>query len=167
MNIGNCKKNESGILMGRITTLSISVFVALQPVNSTNEKAPAFDVMALASDKRSWVKIGALWAFTSTSTGEEFLSGRIDDPSMDRPMEVQFFRQNDGSYNVAWRRPVRRATLPTGGTSDSDQLPALPGSDGGDNGGSSAQAPTGDGLGESTAPGAVTGKGKAKELVDA
>ena len=166
MNIGNCKKNDAGIFMGRITTLSIAVFIALQPVNSTNEKAPAFDIMALAADKRSWVKVGALWAFNSSSTGEEFLSGRIDDPSMDKPIEVQLFRQDDGSYNVAWRRPVRRASLPSIAASDGD-LPALPsGNDGQGSGGEAA--PTGDGLGESTAPGAAgKSRSKAKELVDA
>ena len=167
MNIGTLKKNEAGIHMGRITTLSIGIFVALSPVNSTNEKAPAFDVMALAADKRSWVKVGALWSFTSNSTGEEFLSGRIDDPSMDKPIEVQLFRQDDGSYNVAWRRPVRRANLPSVVAGEpGDDLPALPGGDGGgsDQGGAAA---TGDGLGKSTAPAAGKARTKARELVDA
>ncbi|MBA3895828.1 MAG: DUF736 domain-containing protein [Sphingomonadaceae bacterium] len=165
MNIGTLKKNEAGIYMGRITTLSIAVFVALSPVNSTNEKAPTFDVMALAADKRSWVKIGALWSFTSNSTGEEFLSGRIDDPSMDKPIEVQLFRQDDGSYNVAWRRPVRRASLPSIGGGEADELPALPSGDNSPSG-PGATAPTGDGLGESTAP-AAKGRTKARDLVDA
>ena len=169
MNIGTLKKNEAGIHMGRITTLSLAVFIALSPVNSTNEKAPAFDVMALAADKRSWVKVGALWSFTSNATGEEFLSGRIDDPSMDKPIEVQLFRQEDGSYNVAWRRPVRRAALPSIAAGESDDLPALPSGNGGDSDHGGAAAPTGDGLGESTAPGATSGKsrGKQKELADA
>ena len=168
MNIGNIKRNEAGIFMGRVTTLSIAMFIALSPVNSTNEKAPAFDVMALAADKRSWVKVGALWSFTSNATGEEFLSGRIDDPSMDKPIEVQLFRQEDGSYNVAWRRPVRRAALPSIAAGDGDELPALPSGNGGDSDQGGA-APSGDGLGESTAPGAPAGKsrGKQKELVDA
>ena len=169
MNIGNLKKNEAGIHMGRITTLSIAVFIALSPVNSSNEKAPAFDVMALAADKRSWVKVGALWSFSSNATGEEFLSGRIDDPSMDKPIEVQLFRQEDGSYNVAWRRPVRRASLPSIAAGDGDDLPALPSGNGGDNGGTSHSTAAGDGLGESTAPAATTGKscGKARETADA
>ena len=159
MNIGNLKRNEAGIHMGRITTLSIAVFIALSPVNSTNEKAPSFDIMALAADKRSWVKVGALWSFTSNSTGEEFLSGRIDDPSMDKAVEVQLFRQDDGSYNVAWRRPVRRASLPSAAPSEADELPALPfGAPDGD------PAPKGDGLGESTAPAGIRGKVKGKEL---
>ena len=167
MNIGTLKQNEAGNYMGRITTLSIAVFVALAPVNSTNAKAPIYDVMALSADKRSWVKVGALWAFSSNSTGEEFLSGRIDDPSMDKPIEVQMFRQDDGSYNVAWRRPVRRASLPSiasGG--DSDELPALPAGDSTGPGSQGAQAPSGDGLGESTAPGAKA-RGKTRELADA
>ena len=167
MNIGNLKKNEAGIHMGRITTLSIGIFVALSAVNSTNDKAPAYDVMALAADKRSWVKVGALWAFTSNATGEEFLSGRIDDPSMDKAIEVQLFRQDDGSYNVAWRRPVRRANLPSVAAGESgDDLPALPGGDGGgsDQGGAAA---TGDGLGKSTAPAAGKARTKERELVDA
>ena len=151
MNIGTLKKNEAGIHMGRITTLSIAVFVALSPANSTNEKAPAFDVMALAADKRSWVKVGALWSFTSNSTGEEFLSGRIDDPSMDKPIEVQLFRQDDGSYNVAWRRPVRRASLPSIAAGEADELPALPVDSAQGPSGRGANAPAGDGLGESTA----------------
>ena len=167
MNIGTLKKNEAGIHMGRITTLSIAVFIALSPVNSTNEKAPAFDVLALAADKRSWVKVGALWSFNSNSTGEEFLSGRIDDPSMDKPIEVQLFRQDDGSYNVAWRRPVRRASLPSIAAGEADDLPALPSDDGGKGSGGAA-APTGDGLGESTAPGASSkSRAKVKELADA
>ena len=170
MNIGNIKRNEAGIFMGRVTTLSIAMFIALSPVNSTNEKAPAFDVMALAADKRSWVKVGALWSFTSNATGEEFLSGRIDDPSMDKSIEVQLFRQEDGSYNVAWRRPVRRAALPSIAAGDGDELPALPSGNGRDNDqGSDGAAAPGDGLGESTAPGATAGKGrgKQKELIDA
>ena len=98
----------------------------------------------------------------------EFLSGRIDDPSMEKPIEVQMFRQEDGSYNVAWRRPVRRASLPSIAAGDTDELPALPG---GDNTGPSSEGatpPTGDGLGESTAPGASgKARGKTRELADA
>jgi hypothetical protein len=38
-----------------------------------------------------------------------FLQGRIDDPSMVRPLAISAFRQSDGSYNVAWLRPQRRS----------------------------------------------------------
>ena len=113
MNIGNLKTNEEGIFVGRITTLAFTATVALREFTSNNDKAPAYDVMALSADRRSWVKVGALWQYASNETGEVFLSGRIDDPSLDKPLDIALFNQDDGSYNVAWRRPKAKRSLPT------------------------------------------------------
>ena len=166
MNIGSIKPNEQGILIGRVQTMAFVATIALQEVNSTNERAPAFDVLALAADRRSWVKVGALWEYSSNETGEIFLSGRIDDPSLDKPIDVAMFQQQDGSYNVAWRRPQRKRTLPT--TTGEDDLPPLGATgDEQDQDGPAKSASTGgDGLGESTAP-SPKAKGKAKETADA
>ena len=167
MNIGSIKPNDQGILIGRVQTMAFVATIALQEVNSTNERAPAFDVLALAADRRSWVKVGAVWEYTSNETGECFLSGRIDDPSLDKPIDVAMFQQNDGSYNVAWRRPQRKRTLPT--MAGSDDLPPLSavGDDQGGLAASSTGGTTGgDGLGESTAA-APKGKAKTKETADA
>lgn len=159
MNIGSIKPNDQGILIGRVQTMAFVATIALQEVNSNNERAPAYDVLALAADRRSWVKVGALWEYSSNETGEVFLSGRIDDPSLDKPIDVAMFQQNDGSYNVAWRRPQRKRTLPT--MAGSDDLPPLTAT--GDEPGPDSSATTGnaggDGLGESTAP---SPKSKAK-----
>jgi uncharacterized protein (DUF736 family) len=146
MNIGNLKTNEEGIFVGRITTLAFTATVALREFTSNNDKAPAYDVMALSADRRSWVKVGALWEYASNETGEMFLSGRIDDPSLDKPLDVALFNQDDGSYNVAWRRPKAKRSLPTA-TNDESALPSLPGFD---EEGEQEQRPAGDGLGEST-----------------
>ena len=148
MNIGNLKTNDEGILVGRITTLGFSAVIALREVHSSNERAPAFDMMGLSADRRTWVKVGALWEYSSSESGETFLSGRIDDPSIDKPLDVAMFRQEDGSFNVSWRRPQRRRAMPTVGN---DALPPMPpvGSD--DTSDGSAD-PAGDGLGDSTAP---------------
>ena len=164
MNIGSIKPNDQGILIGRVQTMAFVATIALQEVNSTNERAPAFDVLALAADRRSWVKVGAVWEYTSNETGECFLSGRIDDPSLDKPIDVALFRQNDDSYNVAWRRPQRKRTLPGMASEGEDPLPPLNAT-----GGEPEQAGSttgGDGLGESTAPSPKT-KAKAKETADA
>jgi uncharacterized protein (DUF736 family) len=141
MNIGNLKRDANAVYMGRITTLTIAATIALREVRSHNEKAPAYDVMALAADRRSWVKVGAVWEFTSNETGEAFLSGKIDDPSLERPLDLAMFGQEDGSFNVVWRRPQRkRAALP----------PLEPAVDEDTSSPSSGQSD--DGLGESTAP---------------
>ena len=169
MNIGTIKPNEQGIFIGRIQTMAFVATIALQAVNSNNERAPAFDVMALAADRRSWVKVGALWQYNSSETGEAFLSGRIDDPSLDKPIDVAMFEQEDGSFNVAWRRPQRKRTLPT--MAGSDDLPPLTATGNDDSSPATGQTSSnagGDGLGESTAP-APKGKtaAKQKETVDA
>ena len=170
MNIGNIKSNAEGVLIGRIQTMAFGATVALSAVTSTNERAPAYDVMALASDRRSWVKIGAMWEYHSNDTGETFLSGRIDDPSLEKPIDVAMFRQDDGSYNVAWRRPQRKRSLPaSGGEGELPPLNAVSGETG-----SSGSADTGktggDGLGDSTAPmpkAKAKSSSKEKEAADA
>lgn len=166
MNIGSIKPNDQGILIGRVQTMAFVATIALQEVNSTNERAPAFDVLALAADRRSWVKVGAVWEYTSNETGECFLSGRIDDPSLDKPIDVAMFQQNDGSYNVAWRRSKPKASLDGFGSESEGALPPLTatGDEPASDRGVDSAAATGDGLGESTAP---APKGKTRASVDA
>ena len=125
MNIGTLKANAEGVHIGRITTLTFSATVALRAFESTNERAPKFDLMALSADRRSWVKIGALWEYSSNETGECFLSGQIDDPSLSAPIPVAMFQQNDGSFNVAWRRSKPKASLDGFGSESEGALPPL------------------------------------------
>ena len=170
MNIGTIKANDQGVLIGRVQTMAFGATIALSEVNSSNERAPAYDVLGLASDRRSWVKIGALWEYHSNDSGETFLSGRIDDPSLEKPIDVAMFRQDDGSFNVAWRRPQRKLTTPV--NTGEDTLPPLDAVSG--ETGSSGSADTGktggDGLGDSTAPmpkAKAKSSSKEKEAADA
>ena len=169
MNIGNLKSNDDGVIIGRITTMAFGAVVALREVNSSNERAPSHDIMGLSADGRNWVKVGAVWQYASNETGEEFLSGRIDDPSLEKPLDLAMFRQDDGSYNVAWRRPQTKRSVPKAQTDESGLPPMPPAGD-------SSPADTGngpvndggDGLGASTAPQSKgKAKGKQKETADA
>ena len=154
MNIGSIKQNEAGIFLGRVSTLAVTMTIALREVRSANPKAPKYEVHALNTASREWVQVGALFELFATGTGEAFLNGRIDDPSLAQPLYVSAFRQADGSYNVVWQRPQKRrdvaaALAPKG----DDALPPLPGSED-----APAGAPvTGDGLGESTTADAFAG----------
>ena len=154
MNIGSIKQNEAGVFLGRISTLTVTMTIALREVRSSNPKAPKYEIHALNPSARNWVQVGALFELFSKDQGDAFLNGRIDDPSLAQPLYVSAFRQDDGSYNVVWSRPTRRrdvaaAMAPKG----EDALPAFPGT-----GGAPEAAMTGggggggDGLGESTAP---------------
>src|SRR3546814_7382866 len=77
--------------------------IALREVHSANPKAPKFEVLALSAS-RAWVQVGALFELFSNGTGEAFLNGKIEDPSLAAPLYISAFRQEDGSYNVVWSR---------------------------------------------------------------
>lgn len=108
MNIGEFKKNGSGVIAGYIATAAMDLpRLALRPVVSANDRAPAFEIVASNPGKR-WVQIGALWEAVSNSTGEIFLQGQIDDPSLPGKLPIALFAGDEDSYRVAWNRPQRR-----------------------------------------------------------
>lgn len=108
MNIGEFKANN-GRILGSIATRTIDLpKLGLRPVESTNERAPTFEIVALNVGNR-WVQIGALWeAVAKHSTGEVFLQGTIDDPSLAEPLPIALFGNDTEGYRAAWRRPQRR-----------------------------------------------------------
>jgi uncharacterized protein (DUF736 family) len=107
MNIGEFR-NVEGRLMGSIATRTIDLpRIGLRPVDSTNERAPIYEVVALNVGKR-WVQIGALWEAAANATGELFLQGSLDDPSLPEPLPIALFGSLEDGYRVAWRRPQRR-----------------------------------------------------------
>lgn len=108
MNIGEFKQSN-GRLLGSIATRTIDLpRLGLRPVESTNDKAPVFEIVALNVGNR-WVQVGALWeAVAKHTTGELFLQGSIDDPSLAEPLPIALFGSDEDGYRVAWRRPQRR-----------------------------------------------------------
>ena len=108
MNIGEFS-NNNGRLMGSIATRTIDLpRLGLRPVESDHERAPAYEIVALNVGNR-WVQLGALWeAVAKNTTGEVFLQGSIDDPSLREPLPIALFGSERDGYRVAWRRPQRR-----------------------------------------------------------
>jgi uncharacterized protein (DUF736 family) len=149
MNIGTITQNASGTFTGRISTLTVAMTLALRTVQSVNPRAPKFEILALSA-ARQWVQVGALFELASNATGETFLNGKIEDPSLDKPLYISAFRQEDGSYNIVWSRPNRRRDAPADRVAADDGLPPLPGLE-------ETPVPAGDGLGESSANDAFTG----------
>lgn len=155
MNIGTITQNAAGTYTGKISTLTLAMVIALRTVQSANPRAPKFEILALSA-ARQWVQVGGLFELASNSTGETFLNGKIEDPSLDKPLYISCFRQDDGSYNVVWSRPTRRRDAPTDTAQPTDEaLPPLPGADAPATGAAPAG---GDGLGESSAEAAFGGE---------
>ena len=154
MNIGEFK-NVNDRLLGWIATRTIDLpRLGLREVESTNDRAPVYEILALNVGNR-WVQIGALWqAVAKNTTGEMFLQGSIDDPSLPEPLSIALFGSEADGFRVAWRRPQPRdafAPLNRGAPRGSDEG-AGPGSGSGSGSG---------GFGDSTAgaDGAMMGAG--------
>ena len=150
MNIGEFR-NVDGRLVGSIATRTIDLpRIGLRPVESQNEKAPVYEVVALNVGRR-WVQIGAVWEASANATGELFLQGSLDDPSLPEPLPIALFGTMEEGYRVAWRRPQRRDDFGT----------SVRGARRDGNGSSGARAGTMGGFGESTAggDGALVGAG--------
>ena len=111
MNIGEFK-SVNGRLMGSIATRSIDLpQLGLREVQSQHDRAPVYEIVALNVGNR-WVQIGALWeAVAKHTTGEVFLQGTIDDPSLSEPLPIALFGSEQESFRVAWRRPQPRDTF--------------------------------------------------------
>lgn len=120
MNIGEFNVRNDR-LQGWIATNTIDLpRLGLRPVQSNHERAPVYEIIALNVGNR-WVKLGALWEAVATrTTGEAFLQGSIDDPSLPEPLSIALFGTEQDGFRVAWRRPQRRddfgpTTRPTRG----------------------------------------------------
>jgi len=108
MNIGEFNV-RNGRLLGSIATRTIDLpRLGLRPVESDNDRAPVYEIVALNVGNR-WVQLGALWeAVAKHTTGEVFFQGSIDDPSLPEPLPIALFGNDEDGYRVAWRRPQRR-----------------------------------------------------------
>lgn len=108
MNIGEFK-TMNGRLQGWIATRTMDLpRLGLRKVESMHERAPVYEILALNVGNR-WVQVGALWeAFAKNTTGEAFLQGSIDDPSLPEPLPIALFGDAQEGFRVAWRRQQPR-----------------------------------------------------------
>ncbi len=115
-NIGNLKIVRTGIheeLHGEIKTLQLSVKVRFVPEPpKTNDLAPDYKIYALGVTGEM-TEIGAAWRKTKQQIGDvefDFLSITIDDPSFPNTLNVAAFKNNQGGWDITWRR--RQANQP-------------------------------------------------------
>ena len=96
--IGTFTRDESGIYSGTIRTLTLNVKATIRPSARDNDKAPDHRVFAGA------VEIGAGWTKAARETGAEYLSMKLDDPSLPSPIYAQLVQGDDGMHKLIWSR---------------------------------------------------------------
>ncbi len=99
--IGTFAATKDGGWAGTIHTLTIDVRARFIPNdNRENDRAPVFRVFAGRSE------IGAAWRErTSGDDSREYLSVRLDDPSLSEPISAAMFEVTDGKEaQLVWSR---------------------------------------------------------------
>jgi uncharacterized protein (DUF736 family) len=96
--IGTFTRDESGVYNGSIRTLTLNVKATIKPTPSDNEKAPDHRVTAGA------VEIGAGWSKAARETGAEYLSIKLDDPSLPAPIYASLVHGDKGEHKLIWSR---------------------------------------------------------------
>lgn len=93
-------------LRGEIRTLQIHIRIFLiENRNKVNERAPDYIAVSPAGDID--IPIGGAWIQKKSQIGDidfEFLSITIDDPSFPNAFNVAAFKNNNGGWDISWRR---------------------------------------------------------------
>jgi uncharacterized protein (DUF736 family) len=96
--IGTFTRDETGVFSGTIRTLTLNVKATIRPSARDNDKAPDYRVFAGA------VEIGAGWSRAARETGAEYLSMKLDDPSLPAPIYASLVQGEDGENRLIWSR---------------------------------------------------------------
>jgi uncharacterized protein (DUF736 family) len=98
--IGTFTKSGDGF-SGTVSTLTLNVKVQVRPAEKASEKAPDYRIFSGRAE------IGAAWKKTSNE-GREYLSMKLDDPSLPAPILANLFEMEGGEYELIWSRPNRQ-----------------------------------------------------------
>ena len=96
--IGTFTRGENGIFTGEIRTLTLRVKATIRPFERENERSPDYRVVANGTE------FGAAWTKAARSTGAEYLSLKLDDPSFPAPIYATLVQGEDGEQKLFWSR---------------------------------------------------------------
>jgi len=96
--IGTFTRNGDGFA-GAVKTLTLNVKAKLVPAGKDHDKGPDYRIFA------GTLEIGAAWKKTAKESGREYLSLKLDDPSIPAPIYASLVEAEDGqSFNLIWSR---------------------------------------------------------------
>ena len=100
--IGTFSKSDAGYT-GSVKTLTLDVKAQLRPTEKTDSNGPDYRIFS------GQTEFGAAWKKTAKDGGREYLSVKLDDPSLPAPIYANLFEAEDGSgHALIWSRPRSR-----------------------------------------------------------
>ena len=82
----------------RDVAFTLDAKVQVRPAEKSSDKAPDFRIFAGRAE------IGAAWKKTSNE-GRDYLSVKLDDPSLPAPILANLFEMEGGEFELIWSRP--------------------------------------------------------------
>ena len=99
--IGTFTSTENGFT-GSIRTLTLNVKARITRVENPSDKGPQFRIFAGS------VELGAAWQKRSNESDRDYLSVKIDDPSLPAPIYATLTAvEGEDGYQLIWSRPNR------------------------------------------------------------
>ena len=97
--IGAFTRDETGTFIGAIRTLTLNVKATVRPCDKSTDNAPDHRVYAGA------VEIGAGWSKEARENGSDYLSLKLDDPSLPAPIFANLVQgEKPGEHRLIWSR---------------------------------------------------------------
>jgi len=98
--IGQFTKSENGYT-GTVRTLTVNAKARFTPAEKEKDSAPDFRVFGPGN-----AEIGAAWKKTAKETGREYLSVKLDAPSLPAPIYASLIETEDGkdNFSLIWSR---------------------------------------------------------------
>jgi uncharacterized protein (DUF736 family) len=96
--IGTFTRGDDGTFTGTIRTLNINVKATIKPVAKEGERSPDYRVAA------NGIELGAGWSKAAKDTGAEYVSVKLDDPSLTAPIYATLVQADNGEHKLIWSR---------------------------------------------------------------
>ena len=100
-NIGSFTTTANGFT-GAIKTLTLDVKASFERIDTPSDKGPHFRIFCGA------VELGAAWQKHSEQSGRDYLSVKLDDPSLPAPIYATLVEvEGEEGLQLIWSRPNR------------------------------------------------------------
>jgi uncharacterized protein (DUF736 family) len=96
--IGTFSRDDGGVYNGSIRTLTLNVKATVRPATKDSDKAPDHRVYAGA------IEIGAGWTKPGQDGRPDYLSLKLDDPSLAAPIYANLVQGDGDDYKLIWSR---------------------------------------------------------------